>query len=221
MRAIVGGCRRATACLCVLPFALLLPASASAADCPGADALPGQVPTAALEQATVCLLNAERTANGFAPLPVDPTLTDTAQRYAGQMVTTGHFAHVDASGGGPASRVVADNPSLASLWVAYGENLGWGTLATATPRVMVAAWMNSPEHRANVLDPEWDQIGVGIAPGAPVANGPAGSLTYDALFGNVVAPDPPSHATAHHRRARARHHRPAKRARTRAAGRHP
>ena len=42
-----------------------------------------------------------------------------------------------------------------------GENLSWGQNDLGSPRSIVAAWLNSPEHRANVFDARWTEMGVG------------------------------------------------------------
>ena len=65
---------------------------------------------------------------------------------------------------------------------AYGENLAWGAGSRATPRQIVAAWMASSGHRANILSARWRNIGVGIAPGAPMA-GVGHAASYVTHFG--------------------------------------
>ena len=54
----------------------------------------------------------------------------------------------------------------------------------ATPRATVRAWMHSPDHRANLLDRRFADVGIGVAEGAPIALG-AGELggTYVTDFG--------------------------------------
>jgi hypothetical protein len=49
-----------------------------------------------------------------------------------------------------------------------GENLGWGQRAEGTPAATVLRWMLSPEHRANMLDPAFTDVGIGVTPGAPL-----------------------------------------------------
>jgi uncharacterized protein YkwD len=208
---------RARGALLSLLFALALvasPAPAAAAECPNADAAPGQASNAALAQATICLLDQQRAANGLGPLALNAPLADTAERYAAQMVATDHFAHVDLSGGNVVDRVLADDPAMGSRWEILGENLGWGTFALATPRAMVEGWMNSPEHRANVLYPNYQDVGVGIADGAPAPGvASSGALTYVTVFGKIAKPDTTTTAKRPHkrrkrsRRARAARHR--------------
>jgi uncharacterized protein YkwD len=49
----------------------------------------------------------------------------------------------------------------------WGENIAWGEHSYGTPRRIVKAWMNSPEHRANILNGTFRDIGVGIVWGTP------------------------------------------------------
>ena len=45
-----------------------------------------------------------------------------------------------------------------------GENLAWGTLDLATPQAIVAAWIASPEHLANILEGQYRETGIGVVP---------------------------------------------------------
>jgi uncharacterized protein YkwD len=62
-----------------------------------------------------------------------------------------------------------------------GENLAWATGTDATPRQLVVAWMASPGHRRNVLEPTFRDVGIGVAAGTPAA-GPDG-VTVTTEFG--------------------------------------
>jgi uncharacterized protein YkwD len=74
----------------------------------------------------------------------------------------------------------------AQRWT-VGENLAWGTGTLATPRATVEAWMRSADHRANLLDRGFDDVGIGIATGAPTTldDGETGG-TYVTDFGRRV-----------------------------------
>jgi uncharacterized protein YkwD len=201
MRSAVGPCRRTTASLfaaCVLA-ALAFAAPAHAADCAYADSSADSATIQQLDDATVCLLNNERAAAGLQPLSSSAPLQKTAQGYADYMVSDEHFAHQDESGHNVVYRVLSTDPSLADRWAVLGENLGWGTYDLATPRAMVQGWMNSPTHRDNILYADYDEIGVGITPGAPVS-GTDGGLTYTTVFGKV-APAQPAEARSSSTRA--------------------
>jgi uncharacterized protein YkwD len=65
-----------------------------------------------------------------------------------------------------------------------GENLGEGTRSSATPESIVGAWMRSPEHRANILSPDYRDSGIGVAAAVPASFGHAvAGATYTQDFG--------------------------------------
>ena len=65
-----------------------------------------------------------------------------------------------------------------------GENLAWGSHNLATPRSIVRGWMKSPGHRANMLQPQFRHIGIGIVRAAPT--GANNAATYAAEFGRAL-----------------------------------
>ena len=68
-----------------------------------------------------------------------------------------------------------------------GENIDCATEYLATPAATVSAWMNSPEHRENILNGEYRETGIGVAAAAPAsfAAGQAGA-TYTQDFGVIA-----------------------------------
>lgn len=91
--------------------------------------------------------NASRTSNGLPALTTNASLTAVAQAWANQLA---------------AANVLSHNPALrgqVSDWSVLGENVG---MAGDIPTVQ-AAFMASPPHRANILDPRYTQMGVGSA----------------------------------------------------------
>jgi uncharacterized protein YkwD len=171
-----------------LALAVMPGGAAASAGCAHADSSADTASAPDLAAATLCLVNAERAAAGQRPLTMHGTLARTAQVYASEMVATAHFAHSDTNGGNVADRVQSVGGSL-DPWLELGENLGWGTLDQATPRALVAGWMNSPTHRDNILFARFNRLGVGIANGAP-AEGQTGGQTYVAVFGQVASRKP-------------------------------
>jgi uncharacterized protein YkwD len=168
--------------------ALAAPAGTRASGgCRDADALPGRVSQARLRAAMLCLMNAERRARGLGRLRSNAALSRTAGAYAHQMVRRRFFGH-DAPGGSTMmSRIRSTAYVHGAASFTVGENLAWGAGPRATPRAIVRAWMHSREHRANLLDPEFRDAGIGVAAGAPArlrAGTAAG--TYVADFGRRV-----------------------------------
>jgi uncharacterized protein YkwD len=152
--------------------------------CTDADALPGQAGVADLRDATMCLMNAERTARGIARLQAEPLLGRVAAGYARQMVRGRFFDHTSPDGSTMLARIGATRYLRHVTSWSLGENLAWGTGPLSTPRATVRAWMQSPEHRANLLDRRFADVGIGVAAGAPIALD-AGELggTYVTDFG--------------------------------------
>jgi uncharacterized protein YkwD len=132
-----------------------------------AAATAGRCPVASAQIATLCLLNAERTARGLAPLRAQRTLAGVAAGYASTMVRDEFFAHTSPSGSTVLSRIQRTTYLRRNTRWWVGENIAWGSGTLGTPREVVAAWMASPGHRANILDPRFREIGIGIADGAP------------------------------------------------------
>jgi uncharacterized protein YkwD len=99
-----------------------------------------------------------------------------------------YFEHVGPKGDTPVERMRSTG-YIYSDRVGYeiGENIGWGTLWLATPRAVVAAWMASPDHRANILDPRFRDTAIGVSPHPPssLAHGQGGAI-YTQDFGVIV-----------------------------------
>ncbi len=131
--------------------------------------------------ATLCLLNRVRAQHGLPALRLNGPLGHVARMHSHDMVQRRYFAHDSLNGSSPFARMFAAHyvPHDASWWL--GENIGWGSGSLAQPIAMVRAWMHSPPHRANILNRHFRDIGIGIAPGAPVGGGGA---TYTTDFGS-------------------------------------
>ncbi|MEN0013911.1 MAG: CAP domain-containing protein, partial [Solirubrobacteraceae bacterium] len=155
--------------------------------CPGAEATPGTVADTVIQQATLCLLNQQRAAAGETALVEQSTLDAVSTTYSQTMVSGQFFSHVSPDGSTMTSRIQAtDYLSGYAAW-ALGENIAWGSGSLSTPANIVVAWMNSPEHRDNILDARFREIGIGVALGAPVPTSAPGA-TYTTDFGLRSAP---------------------------------
>lgn len=135
----------------------------------------------AVQQATVCLVNSERASQRLGVLKRERRLDTAARRHAADMVAHRYFAH-SSRDGKPFSRRIkaAGYMSSANGWL-VGENLAWGTGTQGTPEAIVAAWMKSPGHRANILNARFDEIGIGVEARNPDNGGEGG--TYVTEFG--------------------------------------
>ncbi len=106
----------------------------------------------------VDLTNAERARHGLRPLTVDARLAAAAQAHSADMVRRGFFAHESPDGRQVWDRAVAAGYAYRKV----AENIAAGQ---RTADEVVRGWMGSPGHRANILDGDLTQIGVGRADG--------------------------------------------------------
>jgi uncharacterized protein YkwD len=168
-------------------LAVALPTAAQARGCSHSNASPGAATQGQYAHATICLLNKQRTAHHLHGFKASTPLALVARNYAGQIVAAQDFSHVGPGGSTLMTRVQQTIPAQAAKFSSFGENLGWGDGGMATPRQLVKGWMHSPVHRANILTPSFNRIGVGVASGAPVS-GASHALTYVTVFGKSASP---------------------------------
>jgi uncharacterized protein YkwD len=165
--------------------AMVAPATASATSCPNANVSAGSVSYSAFNEAVLCLLNEQRTNNGLAPVVSNDELASSAVSHSSEMRLDSYFAHDSANGSSFSDRIAATGYLRgASRWV-VGENIAWGSLTLGTPQALMVAWMNSPEHRANILDPTFDEIGVGTVWGSPINPNLLSAAIVTTDFGSV------------------------------------
>jgi uncharacterized protein YkwD len=131
-----------------------------------------------------CLVNATRAARGLPPLRSDARLNATADEHSADMVARGYFAHNTPDGASISDRAREAGYLGGSSHWALGEDIGWGTGSDSTPASIFEAFMKSPPHRRIILDGEFRELGVGVAPGVP-GGGPGDGATFTLDFGDV------------------------------------
>ena len=154
--------------------------------CPYATLQPTTANVARVRAATLCLVNRERAEHGEHPLHWNIHLVRAAQSHTESMAFGDYFEHVGPGGSTPLSRMRRDGYIYSSrLGFEVGENIGWGSLWLGTPRAVVAAWMASPGHRANILDRRFRDTGIGVSPHTNgLAHGQSGGI-YTQDFGVI------------------------------------
>ena len=127
--------------------------------------------------------NAYRQQNGIGTLSLSYALTRAAQAKANDMASRDYWAHNTPDGRTPWSFISA----AGYAYTVAGENLAYGYTTTAE---VMAAWEHSPEHRANLLQPRYTQVGFGIA-NAPdyVGTGPE-TIVVAEYAAPVMPPEP-------------------------------
>lgn len=110
----------------------------------------------AQETEVVTLTNNFRTANGCGALRIDSRLVNAARAHSTDMVTKNFFDHTGSNGSNFVQREVAAGYTTG----ASAENIAWGY---RTPKDVVDGWINSPGHRANMLNCQSIAVGVGLA----------------------------------------------------------
>jgi uncharacterized protein YkwD len=164
-------------------------ASALATQCQNTEVTPAPDNLTEVDAATLCLVNQERARNGEQPLQPNARLQQAAQSHSEEMVADDYFGHVSPSGETPLQRVLATGyvPGPKDGYT-IGENIAWGTMQLSTPAEIVAAWIASPEHLANILYAPYRDTAVAIVPEVPasLAEGQPGAV-YAQEFGEIIA----------------------------------
>lgn len=123
---------------------------------PSTDPIP---PTAgcgnAIEMEQLAETNVARREFGLTELVCDDALTRAARLHSQDMCELGYFEHDSADGRTFADRIRAQGV----MYRTAGENIAWGQ---PTPAAVHEAWMDSPGHRANILNGDFGRIGIGF-----------------------------------------------------------
>jgi uncharacterized protein YkwD len=126
----------------------------------GSPTSPSSAPSAAsVESRSAQLINEARRAEGLAALPVDPLLSDIARRHSEDMRDRGYFGHVDPNGHGFSDRLIEGGVAFSLV----GENLARVGSSPDPASLAHDAFLGNPGHRANMLNPEFTEVGVGVA----------------------------------------------------------
>ena len=107
--------------------------------------------------------NAQREQNGLPALAANATLASVASAHSADMLANKYFSHTDRQGCDAACRITNAGYS----WQDAGENIhmmsGYQLDAAGAAQKIVTDFMNSPEHRANILNTSYEDIGIGVA----------------------------------------------------------
>jgi uncharacterized protein YkwD len=112
-----------------------------------------------LDRQVLAAINAYRAENGLHTLRIARGLDRSASQHSYEMGADGYFAHPSADGEAFWKRIERYYGSSRSRYWSVGENLLWAS-PTVDAQHAMQLWIASPEHKRNLLDPRWRQIGV-------------------------------------------------------------
>jgi uncharacterized protein YkwD len=163
-------------------------ASATGSTCPDADLPASGLTLQAFDDAVFCLINRRRAATAARHLRHNQLLRRAAHDYASSL-RKGHFFshHGDFGGRRTGSTVIGRLREVGYIrrgdaWV-VGENLHWTTAERSTPAAVVEAWMGSAIHRKYLLNPKFEELGVGAVRGVPYDDSHPEGITVASEFG--------------------------------------
>jgi uncharacterized protein YkwD len=158
-------------------------AAAGTPPCGPSTTAPAQLTLVQMRSSELCLINRVRAHFGLNPLTYNKSLRDSAIGHSDSMVVHHYFAH-EGPGGSMDSRITRTGYLHQAHAFTVGENIGGGHgRRYGSPMAVLEDWMHSPPHRANILDPGYRDIGVGVARGYPMGAA-SGSATYTVDFGS-------------------------------------
>jgi uncharacterized protein YkwD len=112
-----------------------------------------------LESQVLVDVNRVRAEHGLRPLRLSSKLAAAAAQHSREMGRRGYFSHESANGQAFWRRIESFYPSSGYRSWSVGENLLWSSPDVDAPGA-VKMWMHSPEHRANLLSPDWREVGL-------------------------------------------------------------
>ncbi len=142
--------------LLLVPAAFLLCLGASPAN---ARVVHRESAMGTLQAGVLADLNAIRRAHGLVALRLSSSLSAAAREHSVEMAARGYFSHNSANGTSFDHRIARYYPVAGTSYWSVGENLLWSA-PDVDANGALTMWMNSPDHRANILSPRWRQIGI-------------------------------------------------------------
>ncbi len=115
----------------------------------------------ALAAAVAAQVNVVRLQHGLRALRVSVKLNQAAGEHTAQMARRGYFSHSSADGTAFWKRIQRFYGSGGFRFWSVGENLLWSSPDVDAPGA-IRMWLNSPEHRANLLSTQWREVGISV-----------------------------------------------------------
>ncbi|HEU5009491.1 MAG TPA: CAP domain-containing protein [Gaiellaceae bacterium] len=135
-------------------------------------------PAAVQVRAVTCLVNWARTHDSRKRLIRRPALQLAATLKGERVASCGQFSHTPCG-----SAVTAAVHAAGYRYATFGENLFAGTWGQVSARDVVSAWLQSPEHRANILGPRFKDLGAAPVLAHGLLDG-GDAVVWTATFGS-------------------------------------
>lgn len=119
-------------------------------------ASPSTAAASSAEAQVVELVNDERAKVGCSAVKVNAKLTEAAEAHSKDMAEHSNMSHTGSDGSQPGDRIERAGYS----WSTYGENVAYGY---SSAKSVMEGWMNSSGHKANILNCDFKEIGVGLS----------------------------------------------------------
>jgi uncharacterized protein YkwD len=142
-------------------------AARAGAGCANAHLRPNGHNTAAIDAATLCLIDGVRAAHGLRALRSNAQLGTVAAGQVASMLRWNYFADVRPSGQTPLALVVVTPYRAHAASISVGQNIAWANGSYTTPAHVVTDWMASPPHREIMLSSELHDAGVAVMSALP------------------------------------------------------
>ncbi|WP_170397088.1 CAP domain-containing protein [Ruegeria arenilitoris] len=154
------------------------------------------------EQEMLALINDERTSRGLSPLQLETRLNASAEDHSTWMLNADIFSHTGSGGSSATERMEDAGFDFTGSWRS-GENIAWQSERGAAGisddvEQLHQSLMNSPGHRANILNPDYEFIGIGIEEGdyngwdAVMVTQNFATTDAAVVLDNGAAPTPPT-----------------------------
>jgi len=138
--------------------ALVLSVSATFVASPAATAASRSNSMQALQADLLVQINDFRRAHGLVPVHLSSKLSHAAVQHSAEMAARGYFSHNSGNGSSFDRRIARYYPVTRRYW-SVGENLLWSSPDVDAGGAL-EMWLNSPEHRANLMTARWREIGI-------------------------------------------------------------
>jgi uncharacterized protein YkwD len=154
-----AGCMDVRGAKTVFALALVALLGALAAPTAHSSKAGSRLALSSLESGVLSDLNKIRAQHGLQPVKISARLTASAAQHSKEMGADGYFEHNSHDGTSFWKRIGRWYGSSGYSYWSVGENLLWSS-PQVDPAGAMQLWMNSPEHRANILNARWREIGI-------------------------------------------------------------